>query len=111
MSKQDFDKLVERAMKQMPGSSLMRPVVEAKLIPEFVNSKINNDYGISRFDFLLENAIQRTQEIVSSKQFVDQMSRFIDAESMQNSVKDSAFVKQLEIDITSLLSNMQLHLK
>ena len=39
------------------------------------------------------------------------MSRFIDAESMQKSVKDSAFVKQLEIDITSLLSNMQLHLK
>jgi len=82
----------------------------ASLIPEFVNSKVNNDYGISRFDYLLENAIHRIQEIVSSKQFVDQMSRFIDAESVQKSVKDSVFVKQLEIDITSLLSNMQLHL-
>ena len=43
MSKQDFDKLVERAIKQMPSLALMRPVVEKEILHYDIFNALNSE--------------------------------------------------------------------
>ena len=50
----------------------------AKLNPQLVLAKIG-DYGVADYPALLERAIERIPQIVKSREFKAQMTRFIDS--------------------------------
>jgi predicted nucleotidyltransferase component of viral defense system len=78
----------------------------AELNPQFVNAKINDDYGVSDFGELLKNAELRLPLIVGSKEFMGQMTRFIDVDTLKDTIQKPSFVNQMQADVISMLAGM-----
>lgn len=78
----------------------------ATLNPQFVNAKINDDYEVSGFAALLKNAEQRLPLIVAGEDFMNQMVRFIDADTLKETIHKPDFVAQMQADVISMFSSM-----
>jgi predicted nucleotidyltransferase component of viral defense system len=82
----------------------------AKLVPTLVEKKVL-DYRIKDYGQLLEDAIGRLPALVSGKPFKDQMTRFIDSETITRTLDQPEFVAYLLNTVGSLLTVMAEHLK
>lgn len=81
----------------------------AKLNPSLVERKIA-DYGIGDYPELLQSAMDRLPEIVTSKPFKDQMLRFIDSDTIAKTLDKPEFLAYLTKTVNGLFSNMSNHL-
>lgn len=77
----------------------------AKLDPDLVAKKIN-DYGTQHYEERLMQAIENLPTIVRSKGFLDQMKRFIDAETLQITLDKQGFLPYLESTVVGIFSQM-----
>ncbi len=68
------------------------------------------DYGITNYAELLGHAIERLPAIVKSKQFKDQMSRFIDAQTFAKGLDDERFLDYLVSTVGGIFNQMNAHL-
>ena len=78
---------------------------KAKLNPEFVLQKIQ-DYGTGNYADLLQNTIINLPKIIHSKEFIDQMMRFIDAETLANTLEKPLFLDYLVNTVSRLFTEM-----
>lgn len=81
----------------------------ATLDPQMVLNKVK-DYGIVNFEAMLDHAIGRLPIVVASKEFKDQMERFIDAETAKQTLHDEAYLAYLISTVNSTLGDMKEHL-
>ena len=77
----------------------------AKLNADLVRKKIG-DYNVENYLGLLEQAIERLPLVVSSKDFKDQMRRFIDAESAKQ-LDNPLFLEYLSNEVGDLFQQMR----
>ena len=77
----------------------------ATLNPQFVNAKLN-DYGVSGFDVLLKNAEQRLPEIIKGQDFMNQMNRFIDSNTLKETIHKSGFLSKMQVNVISMFTKM-----
>lgn len=81
----------------------------AKLDPELVQRKVE-DYHINDYKQLLKDAIDRLPMLIDSKEFVDQMTRFIDSETLNRTLREPKFAEYLKNTVGQLLNAMATHL-
>jgi predicted nucleotidyltransferase component of viral defense system len=81
----------------------------AKLIPHLVERKVD-DYHIQAYGQLLENAIRQLPGLIDSKAFIDQMTRFIDADTLSRTLHDPHFAAYLKRTVGQTLGSMAAHL-
>ncbi|MFC0135762.1 hypothetical protein CR105_00385 [Massilia eurypsychrophila] len=81
----------------------------AKLNPELVERKIE-DYHIEDYAELIKDAIDRLPGFVDSKPFVDQMTRFIDADTLARTLREPKFAEYLKSTVGQVLESMAAHL-
>jgi hypothetical protein len=81
----------------------------AKLNPELVERKIE-DYHIEDYEQLLENAIDRLPGLIDGNPFVDQMTRFIDADTLARTLREPQFAEYLKSTVGQVLKSMAAHL-
>jgi len=77
-----------------------------KLAPELVGAKLHN-YRIKDYPTLLGAAITRLPEIVASREFKDQRTRFIDASTVARTLAVDGYTKYLATSVAGLFSEMQ----
>lgn len=77
-----------------------------KLAPELVGAKLY-DYRVKDYPDLLGAAIKRLPEIVTSREFKDQMTRFIDASTVARTLAVDGYTDYLAASVGSLFSEMQ----
>jgi predicted nucleotidyltransferase component of viral defense system len=65
------------------------------------------DYGVENYGELLDKAIARIPEIVRSKDFKDQMQRFIDADTFAARLGDERFLEYLASTVGGILRKMK----
>ncbi len=82
----------------------------AKLAPALVQRKVE-DYHVEDYEKLLENAIDRLPEFIDSKEFVDQMTRFIDTDTLNRTLREPKFDEYLKSAAGQVLKAMAAHLK
>lgn len=80
----------------------------AKLDTHLVALKIE-DYRIEGYEGLLAARISQLGGIIHSKQFHDQMTRFIDAERLASTIDQPAFLAYLDSTLNRLFTKMQEH--
>lgn len=78
----------------------------ATLIPGLVAAKIG-DYGVVDYPRLLDQAIMQLPAIVKSRQFREQMTRFIDARTLSRTVADESYVDYLATSVGALFTQMR----
>lgn len=78
----------------------------AKLVPEMVVAKIS-DYGIEKFDSLLDRAIQEIPEISSGDNFRMQMKRFIKSDAYEKVFGVQGFDVYLSNAVVAILQEMK----
>lgn len=76
------------------------------LAPELVSAKLQ-DYSVKEYPALLGAAIERLPEIVASREFKDQMTRFIDASTVARTLAVNGYTKYLVTSVVGLFSEMQ----
>ena len=81
----------------------------AKLDPRLVERKIE-DYHIEGYEQLLEDAIGRLPGLIDGKPFVDQMTRFIDADTLARTLRDPRFGDYLKTTVGQVFNSMAAHL-
>lgn len=81
----------------------------AKLDPRLVERKVA-DYHIDDYQRLLVNAIDRLPGIIDAKPFVDQMTRFIDADTLARTLREPGFAAYLNNTVGKVFSTMAAHL-
>lgn len=77
-----------------------------KLAPELVGAKLY-DYSVKDYPDLLGAAIKRLPEIVASREFKDQMTRFIDASTVARTLAVDGYTQYLATSVGGLFSEMQ----
>ncbi|OEZ97420.1 nucleotidyl transferase AbiEii/AbiGii toxin family protein [Duganella phyllosphaerae] len=77
-----------------------------KLAPELVSAKLH-DYSVKDYPDLLGAAIERLPEIVASREFKDQMTRFIDASTVARTLAVDGYTNYLATSVGGLFSEMQ----
>ncbi len=82
----------------------------ATLDPGLVERKIE-DYGVADYPGLLGNAIDRLPGIIHGKAFHDQMLRFIDADTLAQTLERDGFKDYLVSTLCGLFKQMQDHLQ
>jgi len=82
----------------------------AKLDPTLVERKIE-DYHIENYEQLLDDAIERLPGLIDGKPFIDQMIRFIDAETIARTLRELKFADYLKGTVGGVLKGMAAHLK
>ena len=82
----------------------------AKLDPKLVDLKIT-DYQVEGYASLLDSAIERLPAIVVGKEFIDQMSRFIDAQILEKTLHQADFLNYLTTTVTGIFKTMKEHLE
>jgi len=60
---------------------------------------------------LLDSAIERLPAIVVGKEFIDQMSRFIDAQILEKTLHQADFLNYLTTTVTGIFKTMKEHLE
>ena len=78
----------------------------AKLQPGLVAAKID-DHGVVNYPGLLEQAIKQLPEIVKSREFKAQMSRFIDSTTLAKTVANDGYNDYLTMSVGSLFAQMR----
>lgn len=78
----------------------------ASLNPQFVNDKVNDDYRVSDFAMLLNNAVERLPLIVAGEYFMNQMTRFVDADTRKKTIQNPEFVAKMQADVMSMFTSM-----
>lgn len=81
----------------------------ARLDPGLVERKIE-DYHIEGYARLLEDAISRLPDLIDGKPFVNQMTRFIDAETLARTLHDPKFAAYLKTTVGQVFHSMASHL-
>ena len=81
----------------------------ATLDAALVRHKVE-DYRIDAFAQLLKDAIDRLPVLIDGKPFVDQMTRFIDADTLKNTLSNPAFAQYLKTEVGKVLKDMASHL-
>jgi len=81
----------------------------AKLDTELVQRKIE-DYHIADYAQLLEHAIGRLAELIDGKAFIEQMTRFIDSETLNRTLKEPKFAGYLKSTVGQALKAAAAHL-
>lgn len=81
----------------------------AELDPALVERKIA-DYGVNDYPVLLDKAIDLLPTYVRSSAFHDQMLRFIDADTIKQTLEKDGFKDYLITTINKLFKEMQAHL-
>jgi predicted nucleotidyltransferase component of viral defense system len=81
----------------------------AKLDPKLVGAKIV-DYGVEGYDELIDQAINRIPSIVKSKEFKDQMSRFIDQAVMERTLNQPGHLDYLSETVSRLFGQTRTQL-
>lgn len=82
----------------------------AKLDPALVERKVE-DYHIDEYERLLDGAIERLPGLIAGKPFIDQMTRFIDADTIARTLGEPKFAAYLKGAVVGVLSEMAAHLK
>jgi len=77
-----------------------------KLAPELVGAKLH-DYSVKDYPDLLGSAIKRLPEIAASREFKDQMTRFIDASTVARTLAVDGYTDYLVASVGGLFSEMQ----
>lgn len=78
---------------------------KANLNPELVLRKIA-DYGTPNYEDALSLTIQNLPAIIRSKEFQDQMKRFIDADTLAKTLEQPNFLNYLEKTVVGLFEDM-----
>ena len=78
----------------------------AKLNPALVVAKIS-DYGVADYPGLLERAIARVPDIVKSREFKSQMTRFIDSATLSKTLALDAYLDYLSATAGGLFMQMK----
>lgn len=78
----------------------------AKLNPQLVVAKIN-DYGVENYPVLLDQSIERLPQIVKSKEFKAQMTRFIDSVTLAKTLAQDAYLDYLVTAVGGLFAQMR----
>ena len=81
----------------------------ASLDPGMVMRKVD-DYHIEHYPKLLRDAIDTLPFHIESKAFVDQMSRFIDADTLERTLRRPEFADYLKRTVGTVLASMAAHL-
>lgn len=82
----------------------------AKLDPALVERKVE-DYHIDEYERLLDGAIERLPGLIAGKPFIDQMTRFIDADTIARTLGEPKFAAYLKGAVVGVFSEMAAHLK
>ncbi|NWA62158.1 nucleotidyl transferase AbiEii/AbiGii toxin family protein [Pantoea sp. B9002] len=78
----------------------------AKLVPELVTSKIK-DYGVINYSGLVEHAIKQLPDIIRSREFNAQMSRFIDSATLARTLSVESYLNYLDTSVRGLFMEMK----
>ncbi|MFZ2739343.1 MAG: nucleotidyl transferase AbiEii/AbiGii toxin family protein [Burkholderiaceae bacterium] len=78
----------------------------AKLNSLLVVAKIG-DYGVEQYPALLVQAIERIPQIVKSREFKAQMTRFIDSATVAKTLANDAYLDYLATSVTGLFMQMK----
>lgn len=78
----------------------------ATLVPELVISKIG-DYGVVNYPGLLDQAIKQLPEIVNSREFSAQMSRFVDSATVAKTLANESYLGYLSMSVGALFTEMK----
>ena len=78
----------------------------AKLLPGLVAAKIG-DYGVVGYPQLLDHAIGQLPEIVKSREFKAQMTRFVDSAALAKTLANDNYVDYLATAVGGLLMQMR----
>ncbi len=78
----------------------------AKLNPQLVGAKII-DYGVADFPALLNRAIEQVPQIVKSREFKGQMTRFIDSATLSKTLAQDAYLDYLTTTVGGLFTQMR----
>ena len=81
----------------------------AKLEPSLVERKVE-DYHIDEYERLLADAIKRLPALIDSKEFIDQMTRFIDSETLNRTLRTPQFSDYLKSTVGQVLKAMAAYL-
>lgn len=81
----------------------------AKFDPSLVERKVE-DYHIDGYERFLADAITRLPALIDSKDFIDQMTRFIDSETLNRTLKEPKFAEYLKSTVGQVLGAMAAHL-
>lgn len=68
------------------------------------------DYQTNEYPALLSSSIDRLPEIINSKQFHDQMTRFIDSESINETINNPRFLTYMNNEAGNIFRRMQAYL-
>jgi hypothetical protein len=68
------------------------------------------DYHIEDYEQLLVDAIDRLPGLIDGKPFVDQMTRFIDADTLARTLREPKFAEYLKSTVGQVLNAMAAHL-
>lgn len=77
----------------------------ARLNPKLVEAKIG-DYGVQGYREMLDQAIGRIPAIVKSQQFKDQMTRFVDSDTVAKTLANDAYLDYLANSVGNLFAQM-----
>lgn len=78
----------------------------AKLMPELVIAKIG-DYGVLDYPGLLDRAIEQIPQIVKSRQFKAQMTRFVDSATVAKTLANDSYTDYLAVAVGGLFAQMK----
>ncbi|MBB3307324.1 MULTISPECIES: nucleotidyl transferase AbiEii/AbiGii toxin family protein [unclassified Enterobacter] len=78
----------------------------AKLVPELVTAKIK-DYGVVNYLGLVEHAIKQLPDIIRSREFNAQMSRFIDSSTLERTLSVESYLSYLDTSVRGLFMEMK----
>ncbi|MDY0928089.1 nucleotidyl transferase AbiEii/AbiGii toxin family protein [Pantoea trifolii] len=78
----------------------------AKLVPELVTAKIK-DYGVVNYPGLVEHAIKQLPDIIRSREFNAQMSRFVDSSTLEKTLSVDSYLSYLDTSMRGLFMEMK----
>lgn len=78
----------------------------AQLVPELVIAKIQ-DYDVMNYPHLLAAAIEQIPQIVKSRAFKAQMTRFIDSATVAKTLATDGYAGYLASSVAGLFMQMQ----
>lgn len=82
----------------------------AKLEPSLVERKVI-DYHIDHYAHLLDDAVVRLPELIDGKPFIEQMVRFIDADTIGRTLNDPGFCAYLKSTVGQVFGSMAAYLR
>lgn len=95
--------------RDMPRQRVKLEIANIPAYVDLVERKIE-DYHIDDYAVLLADAMARLPGIIDGKPFVDQMSRFIDADTMTRTLREPRFADYLKNTVGQVFGKMSAHI-